>query len=169
MASITRRQTKSMGPHFTVQIRRRGRAPLVRTFAMKANAKRWAEQQERIIECEDAGIGASHVPPAFAVDTSEVQVQQFFPVDARKGYVYVIGDGGPVVKIGMSNNPNRRLRGLQASSPTKLRILWAASCPAAWMRRLENRCHSKFRSLREHNEWFRVEWTDVRDFVEAMQ
>ncbi|MFI0742684.1 GIY-YIG nuclease family protein [Streptomyces sp. NPDC021100] len=85
----------------------------------------------------------------------------------RKGVmtsqVYVIGaSGSPVAKIGVSTDPERRLRQIQSMSPLRLEILW--TCPGSYP--LEGRLHAQLRAYRSHGEWF--DFQDL-DPVKAVQ
>lgn len=71
--------------------------------------------------------------------------------DHDRGFVYFI-DSGELVKIGFTIYPvERRLRTLQATSPTKLRLVGATYAHKV----VERRLHKKFGHLRAHGEWFR--------------
>ncbi len=81
----------------------------------------------------------------------------------RPTYVYMIGHerkdgmlGGPV-KIGVSDDPAKRLKQMQTSSPQKLAILAVIAMPmrkAAFM--LEAVLHAYFADKRMQGEWFDV-------------
>ncbi|MFF0087374.1 GIY-YIG nuclease family protein [Streptomyces canus] len=65
--------------------------------------------------------------------------------------VYVIGAvDSPVAKIGVSADPERRLRQIQAMSPLRLEILW--KCTGGYP--LEGRLHARLRAYHSHGEWF---------------
>jgi hypothetical protein len=74
----------------------------------------------------------------------------------RDTYVYIIGayDRAPPVKIGISNNPKRRLKELQCSSARKLYILWEGI--VARPRVVEVTAHKLLESFRLEGEWFNV-------------
>ena len=69
------------------------------------------------------------------------------------GYVYVVGsdETGHRVKIGWSDNPERRLGQLQTGAPYVLRLL---DKHFGLSRKLEDFLHDEFASLRIHGEWF---------------
>lgn len=86
-----------------------------------------------------------------------------------KSYVYVITNGR-FLKIGKSNNPNKRLKALQTASPEKLEILTTFECDneeKAYM--LESKLQKSFSSKRtipitgsgRPCEWFDVTLDDV--------
>jgi Meiotically up-regulated gene 113 len=61
-----------------------------------------------------------------------------------------VGKRGPV-KIGVANNPEDRLAGLQCGSPLQLEIVGLISGDYA----LERALHHRLRDDRLHGEWFR--------------
>ncbi|MFF9594058.1 GIY-YIG nuclease family protein [Streptomyces sp. NPDC014646] len=66
-------------------------------------------------------------------------------------FVYVIGPpGSNRVKIGTSNNPEKRLKELQTGNPDRLEVLW--STPGG--RELESMLHRAFAAYRVEGEWF---------------
>lgn len=66
-------------------------------------------------------------------------------------YLYVIGGSGlPHVKIGISTNPQARLKQLQPGSPVRLEVLWKVPGDN-W---LEQLVHSHLGEYRAHGEWF---------------
>lgn len=69
----------------------------------------------------------------------------------QSGWAYAISDSDRrLVKIGMSADVPRRLRGLQTSSPRKLEVLWQREGGAA----LEAHLHEAFADQRVRGEWF---------------
>ncbi|MGV4985812.1 GIY-YIG nuclease family protein [Streptomyces sp. NRAIS4] len=77
--------------------------------------------------------------------------------------VYVIGaSDSPVAKIGVSTDPERRLRQIQSMSPLRLEILW--TCPGSYP--LEGRLHAQLRAYRSHGEWFDFQDLDPMTVVE---
>ncbi|WP_435191318.1 GIY-YIG nuclease family protein [Streptomyces sp. bgisy126] len=65
--------------------------------------------------------------------------------------VYLIGSPeSPLVKIGWSDNPERRLRHLQTGSPVPLQLLALFEGGAV----MEAALHRRFADKRRHGEWF---------------
>lgn len=65
--------------------------------------------------------------------------------------VYLMGcDAVELVKIGFSNDVERRLREVQCMSPVELRVLWTA--PGS--RAVEAALHARFAAVRRQGEWF---------------
>ncbi|GGY71276.1 hypothetical protein GCM10010363_60650 [Streptomyces omiyaensis] len=66
-------------------------------------------------------------------------------------FVYVIGPVGSTrVKIGTSNNPEKRLKELQTGNPERLEVLWSTHGG----RELESALHGAFAAFRVEGEWF---------------
>jgi len=83
--------------------------------------------------------------------------------------VYLIGSpDSPLVKIGWTDNPERRLRHLQTGSPVPLKILAVFEGGAI----VEAKLHCRFAEKRQHGEWFDLgpdPVAAVRPFVKAAQ
>lgn len=75
------------------------------------------------------------------------------PDSRRAGVYYIQGSATGLIKIGLSRNVQRRLNGLQGSSPDRLRVL-----AIDWRVRdrgyVEGLLHDRFRDSRAHGEWF---------------
>ena len=78
--------------------------------------------------------------------------KRVFELEGFKGYVYVIQCRN-FIKIGTTNNPQKRLSELQVGCPFKLNLLQSfASCaPKADEKRLHDLLHKR----RVRGEWFR--------------
>jgi DNA-binding Xre family transcriptional regulator len=70
------------------------------------------------------------------------------------------GDNGPI-KIGVTNNVNKRLTALQGGSPVPLKLLVTFDGDQAF----EAFLHRKFAHLRVHNEWFKPA-RELLDFIQ---
>jgi hypothetical protein len=80
--------------------------------------------------------------------------------------VYVIGNpGSPTAKIGISDNPYRRVSAIQAMSPVPVEVLW--SCPGSWG--LERALHAHFAEYHSHGEWYTFPGDPVQAVQEAVQ
>lgn len=65
--------------------------------------------------------------------------------------VYVIGTAGStIVKIGRTNDLDRRLRQLQPGNPAKLEVLWTVEGGSL----IEGELHRWFKDCRVIGEWF---------------
>lgn len=69
-------------------------------------------------------------------------------------YVYLITDG-ELTKVGYSDNPQLRLKGLQVSNPKSLRLAHVFTChDRDSAMRLEKLIHQKYSKLQRSGEWF---------------
>lgn len=80
--------------------------------------------------------------------------------DGRVDWLYFITDG-TAIKIGVSNEPQKRLRGLQTAHHSKLTIIGTM----AGGYQLEGELHARFAGDRMHGEWFRPS-AALRDYIE---
>jgi hypothetical protein len=74
---------------------------------------------------------------------------------AVAGYIYAIQspENPRHVKLGLSSNPQARLRALQTGNPFKLQLIWTFACPN--MAALEDKFHQVFDKYRiDGGEWF---------------
>ncbi|MCT7965118.1 GIY-YIG nuclease family protein [Laspinema sp. D1] len=69
------------------------------------------------------------------------------------GFVYVIRSGN-LVKIGRTNNLQRRLRQLSTMNSKELELI--CSIPTGDSVTLEKKLHQQFHSFRQHGEWFQL-------------
>lgn len=80
------------------------------------------------------------------------------------GFIYSIGDGSGLVKIGWSVDPIKRLAFLKTSSPLDLKLV--GIIPGT--REQEREIHTLLRPWRVRREWFRYAGA-VAEFVKRMQ
>lgn len=78
--------------------------------------------------------------------------------------MYFIAAAGGLIKIGMSKDPQGRLRELQVGSAVALDLL--AVMPGG--RREEQRTHQRFWHLRERGEWFRP-GSELLEFIRSLK
>lgn len=62
--------------------------------------------------------------------------------------------GGDLLKIGLSINPEKRLRALRSASPLELTMHRLVACSRAESRIIERELHRQFGAFRHHDEWF---------------
>lgn len=79
-----------------------------------------------------------------------------------KSHIYFI-QCGEQVKVGVSHNPQIRLKHLQAHSPFPLTLIGSILAEEY----LEATIHRRFAHCRLHHEWFRLE-PDLRAFIQAL-
>jgi hypothetical protein len=69
--------------------------------------------------------------------------------------IYLIGWNEKPIKIGMTSNVKKRLKGLQTSCPYKLRCFGTRTYPnKAMAKKAESMLHEAFDEFRLEGEWF---------------
>ena len=76
--------------------------------------------------------------------------------------VYLITDGN-YYKIGVSTDPESRLKSLQTGNPNKLEIVNTYNVSSSDMYEMETTLHNMFKDKRVLNEWFDLEYSDIED------
>jgi hypothetical protein len=72
-----------------------------------------------------------------------------------KSYVYIISDGQDY-KVGVSNNPDKRLKQLQTGNPKKLKIVNLFEVEKTKVFKMEKEAHNKIRGWYiKSGEWFK--------------
>jgi predicted GIY-YIG superfamily endonuclease len=71
-------------------------------------------------------------------------------------YVYVIGGTEKPYKIGITNNPERRLKNLQTGHPFELKIHYKEEIPESQVRLIEQTIHKTIKYKQTHGEWFDI-------------
>jgi hypothetical protein len=71
-------------------------------------------------------------------------------------YIYVIGGTSKPYKIGITNNPTRRLKNLQTGHPSKLKIYHLEPIPDDQIRLIEQNIHKTIKYKKTHGEWFDI-------------
>jgi len=71
-------------------------------------------------------------------------------------YIYIIGSDKPPYKVGISKNPQRRLRDLQTGHPYPLAIHSIVETPTSNNKLLESIIHRNLKHLRTSGEWFDI-------------
>lgn len=88
--------------------------------------------------------------------------------DRVEGFVYwVLNSADGLIKIGCSNNPERRLRELRNEHGAQLDIL--STIPSTHMYIHEHMMHQVFASRRVYGEWFRIEEHHMRIWNYALK
>lgn len=81
-------------------------------------------------------------------------------------YVYLISDiNNYTYKIGISNNPEKRLKSLQTGNDRVLKIIHKIICQNS--NQVENALHNKYNFLRVNGEWFELTEEDVKNFPDS--
>jgi len=71
-------------------------------------------------------------------------------------YIYIIGSENPPYKIGISKNPERRLKNLQTGHPHKLKIIELRKTDSKKTKLLESVIHKHLDRYRLNGEWFDI-------------
>ncbi len=72
-------------------------------------------------------------------------------------YIYVIGPSTKPYKIGITNNPKRRLKNLQTGHPNTLFIHHLEEIPDSQVKFIEKTIHILLNNVRTKGEWFNIE------------
>ena len=90
------------------------------------------------------------------------------PTD-RPTFVYIIACGDHV-KIGISHDPNSRLKDMLPAMPEPPHLFYTREFPNAETAfRIEKQMHAAFRTRRSRGEWFRVPATEARRRLRSMR
>lgn len=81
-------------------------------------------------------------------------------------YIYVIGSDDPPYKVGISKDPQRRLKNLQTGHPQKLRIYGLKETDVSKTKLLESAIHYHLKLHRTHGEWFNMDLKNIMLEVE---
>lgn len=76
-------------------------------------------------------------------------------------YIYVIGSDSPPYKVGISKDPQRRLKDLQTGFPQKLKIHMMKETESTKTRLLETVIHHHLKHHKTHGEWFDMSLKDI--------
>jgi predicted GIY-YIG superfamily endonuclease len=83
-----------------------------------------------------------------------------------KKYVYLISDSNTYnYKIGISNNPEKRIKELQTGNENKLKIIHKVLCEN--YKNVETALHNQYSFLEINGEWFELREEDVKNFPES--
>lgn len=80
-------------------------------------------------------------------------------------FIYVIGPHEGPQKIGLSKNPERRLKNLQTGHPQSLVIHHKEPIDATVVRKLEKKIHLELNYKRMKGEWFNMTPQEATEFV----
>jgi len=81
----------------------------------------------------------------------------------QEGNVYLIQAQNGLVKIGISDNINRRFSALNTASPIELTLLAVKQTPIAQL--METELHEQYADRRERGEWFRLTADEIETIV----
>jgi hypothetical protein len=75
-------------------------------------------------------------------------------------YIYVFGTRTGYYKIGLANDVQKRLSGVQSNCPLKLSVVHYFSCEKT--KSIESRLHAVFLSKKTTGEWFSLSRSDIK-------
>lgn len=79
----------------------------------------------------------------------------------KSEYIYVLRSVSTgIFKIGRSDKPRRRIEQIQRDSSSLIEMVHLYTCEDS--RRVEKELHQRFKSVREHGEWFRLAAEDLK-------
>ena len=76
-------------------------------------------------------------------------------------YIYVIGTDKPPYKVGISKNPETRLKKLQTGFPYKLKLHVKKPTQVDKVRLLETIIHRNIDNYKTNGEWFDIDLKDL--------
>ncbi len=94
--------------------------------------------------------------PGWLLSESKEILKQVDTSQSKNECVYFIVAENGLVKIGKTNNLQRRLEGLQYMSPVKLELIHLIPCEHFSATRIERDLHIYFAKLRQHGEWLKI-------------
>lgn len=74
----------------------------------------------------------------------------------NNSWIYIIGSEDKPYKIGLSKNPNKRLKSLQTGHPKLLKIHYTEEIPECKVRYIESCIHDALKLCKTHGEWFDI-------------
>jgi len=84
------------------------------------------------------------------------------------GYIYIVKlKGFDIYKIGVSNNPNRRLRDINSYMPFEVELLMIEWFKNAY--NLEECIHDNLKDKLLRHEWFRLTENQISDIIIALK
>lgn len=81
-------------------------------------------------------------------------------------YIYLMGKPEGPIKIGLSKNPEKRLKQLQTGYPEKLSLFEKFPVPEKSVKKFEKLIHDNLRYKRTHGEWFDLTLEEAKLDVE---
>ena len=86
----------------------------------------------------------------------------------KRGFLYLIRDEFTgYIKIGISLNPNKRIKQLQTGNSNELTLIY--SIQTEYYIKLESTLHRHYKHLNIHNEWFDLTINELNDIESVIQ
>ena len=78
-----------------------------------------------------------------------------------ENFIYIIGSTQPPYKVGISKDPQRRLKSLQTGYPFPLQVLYTKTTKICKTKLLEQVIHRHLKMHKTHGEWFDVSLSNL--------
>ncbi|WP_216596322.1 GIY-YIG nuclease family protein [Allocoleopsis franciscana] len=81
---------------------------------------------------------------------------------------FILNEDSKAIKIGRAKNLENRIKSLQTSSPTQLKLIKSIQVESGEKaQQLEQSLHKKFQEIRLAGEWFKIR-EDLLDYIEQI-
>ena len=88
-------------------------------------------------------------------------------------YMYIISNDKGYIKVGITNNPTKRLKQLQTGNPNKLSLLFTEEfeSPRAHLLKIEKIVHKELQEYKNDSigEWFKVDESDLENIKNVIK
>ena len=84
----------------------------------------------------------------------------------QTSFIYIIGSDKPPYKVGISKNPNKRLKNLQTGHPYPLQIHHIVETNIIQTKLLETVIHRNLKFYKTNGEWFNMSLQNLKLQVE---
>lgn len=81
---------------------------------------------------------------------------------SRHSHLYLI-QAGPFVKVGIANDPRRRIRTMQPGCPFKMRLI--LSCKRDYAASDESELKKRYRAFQVQSEWFKIPADELKSIL----
>ena len=82
-------------------------------------------------------------------------------------YVYIIANDKDYIKVGISKDPNKRVKQLQTGNPNKLKLLFTEEfeCKRDHLLKIEKLIHKSLSPYKEDcmGEWFKIDMSKLQE------
>lgn len=100
----------------------------------------------------------------YRINNARVSNSKRFP----NGCIYIINiEDTDYYKIGVSQNPNRRIRDLESSTPFNIYLIYCKFYEKVY--EIEQYIHNKINSNYIKSEWFKLEFETVYDIMKELK
>ena len=82
-------------------------------------------------------------------------------------YIYIASNGSGFVKIGISQNPERRSKEISWANENGVEVIYQSKQAVSNARKIERIIHKKYHRLKKHSEWFKVE--DIQSLIQFIE